>query len=211
MPFDLQSVAEFHVDAPDVRNFSVMPRDRLLFLYEQARLAAEVPGDVAELGVYKGGSAILLTKALPTKAMHVFESFIGLMNLSNADKIRGSASDRGHAEGDFSIADETERQDVKLRLQANGICLYEGSFSEQSQRVSSRTFCFAHFDGDTYRSAREFIEFFYPRLAPYGRLVFDDFRWPATPGVERALVEYFGPKFKLQTSSTYQAVIVKNL
>jgi predicted O-methyltransferase YrrM len=45
-----------------------MPPERAFSLWKMAQTLQDVPGDIAELGVYRGGSAFLLGKALPGKA-----------------------------------------------------------------------------------------------------------------------------------------------
>jgi O-methyltransferase len=180
------------IDWPLIRRLSVMPLVRLRTLHEQAKLVAALPGDAAELGTYRGGSVILIANALPQKKVYGFESFEGLFNLCAIDKLRTQEGQCGHAFGDFAIIDQKQLDTIKHNMGRSGVCLVKGRFSDVSWNVADREFCFAHFDGDTYLSAKQFIEFFYPRLVSGGRLVFDDFRWKATPGVEQALFEAFG-------------------
>ena len=199
------------IDWALIKRLSVMPLVRLRALYEQAKLVTGLTGDAAELGTYRGGSVILIANALSHKRVYGFESFEGLFNLSAADKLRTGRRTRGHALGDFAITDEKERNAIRHRMRESGVCLLEGRFSITSKLVADREFCFAHFDGDTYLSAKEFIEFFCPRLVSGGRLVFDDFRWEATPGVEQALIEAFSnSNSEIIPLEHNQIVIVKN-
>jgi len=196
------------IDWELIERLSVMPKARLMALHKQALGVAHLSGDVAEVGVYRGGSALLLAQTLPHKRLHTFESFVGLQNLSHNDLVRRNPMERGHAAGDFAL-EATARIQTKEMLAAAGVLLYEGSFKEQQERVAGSTFCFAHFDADTYTSTREFLEFFYPRLVKGGKLMFDDVGWPATVGVEKALIEFFGAPTAYTLLGNYQAVVVK--
>ncbi len=192
--------------------FSVLPKRRLLALGREALSVGHLSGDIAELGCYLGGSAMLLARLLPEKTVHAFDSLSGLRNLGPQDRIRLHQGERGHAEGDFALQDATERRRVRARLRQQGIRLHVGQFRDSKQTVAAKHFCFGHFDGDTYRSALEFITFFLPRLTIGGKLMFDDFQWPATPGVARALDDFGSrPGLRLFRPTTHQFVMEKLL
>ena len=199
------------IDWKIIHTTSVMGEEKLLVLVTQAQLVEKLDGDVAELGSYKGGSAILLAQVLPHKKVHAFESFKGLTNLSTQkDNIRLRDDERGHMPSDFAITDKELQKKIVRRLAKYNIQLHVGLFSEQTKHVSGQRFCLAHFDGDTYQSTHEFLEFFYPRLVNGGRLLFDDFGSIATPGVAHAVEDFFGKRNHLQVLPTQQAVFVKN-
>lgn len=190
--------------------FSVMPKRRLLALGREALSVRHLSGDIAELGCYLGGSAMLLARLLPEKKVHAFDSLSGLRNLGPQDRIRRRRGERGHAEGDFALRDATERRRVSARLHREGICLHVGPFRDSKQTLAAGHFCFGHFDGDTYRSAIEFITFFLPRLTIGGKLMFDDFHWPATPGVAQALEDFTSrPGLRWFRPTMYQFVMEK--
>ncbi len=190
--------------------FSMLSEEKLLNLAKEALKVKDLPGAVAELGVYKGGSILLLAYLLPDKPVHAFESFQGLTDLTDNDKVRSHPRERGHSHGDFSINRKDARRTVISRLKAAEIILHEGLFVDKCMLVSNEKFCFAHFDADTYQSTKDFLEFFYPRMVPGGRLVIDDVAWEATPGVEHALNEFMNDKpERVEMIGINQAVIVK--
>jgi O-methyltransferase len=55
-------------------------------------------------------------------------------------------------------------------------------------------YAFAHIDVDLYRSTLDCCEYFYPRLAPGGVLLFDEYAFRAAYGEKDALDEYFSDK-----------------
>ena len=54
-------------------------------IYSAVEKTAKIEGDIAEVGVYKGGSAKLICEAKETKNLHLFDTFNGLPNLSEKD------------------------------------------------------------------------------------------------------------------------------
>lgn len=198
-----------HVDWARIRRLSVMSEPQLHTLHSEALKVIHLPGDVAELGVYRGGSALLLAQTVPRKSVFAFESFTGLTNLTSQDLIRSAPGERGHAHGDFAIRSDAERSRVRRRLAVAGVRFCEGLFSDCCDEAADAIFCFAHFDADSYESAWQFLEFFFPRLVPGGRLVLDDVGWPATPGVCKAMRDYFGGDEAFDVLPNFQAVVVK--
>ena len=163
-----------------------MPKRRLRALGIEALSIADIHGDIAELGCYCGGSAMLLATLAPQKLVHAFDSLTGLDNLGSEDKLRNRPGERGHLAGDFALP-AAEQVRVRARLRSYGIHFHRGRFCRSKWAVATKRFSFAHFDADTYQSAVEFSEFFFPRLTMGGKLMFDDFQWPATPGVAKAV------------------------
>lgn len=187
-----------------------MPLTRLRVLAAQAFSVVDIPGDVAELGCYRGGSTILLANALPDKQVHAFDTLNGLYNLGPEDRLRRSEKDRGHAVGDFALR-ASAREAVKRRLERKGIRFYQGPFSKTKRAVAGIRFSFVHFDGDTYLSARECLQFFFPRLAPGGKMLIDDYAWPATPGVAKAVDQFAKTHRSLLLQPTRYQIVVQKL
>src|SRR5258706_11791547 len=63
------------LDAQNAGTLLGQERGRVLWDALQEREA--LVGDVVELGVYKGGSALLLHRAAPTRQLHLFDTFRG--------------------------------------------------------------------------------------------------------------------------------------
>lgn len=156
----------------------IISTPKQLCLYAWSRACSTLPGDMAEVGVYKGDSCLLLARANPAKTVHAFDTFAGIPNARAGDDL--------HANGDFA---DLNRQDVIDRLEAQpNIRVHVGVFPQTADDYLR--FCFAHFDGDTYQSCRDFLAYFWPRLSAGGVLLFDDYKWERCPGVERAIREF---------------------
>jgi O-methyltransferase len=55
-------------------------------LFTAARACAGLSGDVAEVGVFQGATAKLIREALPTKPLHLFDTFGGMPD--SQDRLR---------------------------------------------------------------------------------------------------------------------------
>jgi len=146
-------------------------------VYSLARVQRELDGEMAEVGVYKGGTARLICEVKGSVPLHLFDTFQGLPEPSEQDE-------------DFFqkgwYAGELERVRDYLKRYEN-VFFYAGAFAETAAAVSDRVFSFVHLDVDLYQSALECLEFFYPRLQVGGVLLGHDYQMP---GARKAYTEY---------------------
>lgn len=164
---------------PEVARLSIVPEDRCRALFDLASRASVLDGDVAEVGVYKGGTALMLAEVFPRRTVYAFDTFGGMPGTADVLDV--------HKPGDFA---DTSIEAVRAALAGHAnVDLRLGLFPETARGLESRVFCFAHFDGDLYQSCRDFISFFSPRMVPGGIMVFDDWEWHGCPGVKRAIGE----------------------
>ena len=66
---------------------------------------------------------------------------------------------------------------------------YKGWIPGRFNEVEGLKFSFVHIDVDLYQPIRDSFEFFYPRLAPKGIMVFDDYGCIQFPGAKKAVDE----------------------
>jgi O-methyltransferase len=156
---------------------TLITTDRLCALARGVEETAKLPGDMAELGVYQGGSAKVIAFSAPQKTLRLFDTFAGLP----ADDAGGGA----HKAGEFAAPLE----EVKKYLSAYRVEFHVGFFPETTAPVAEARYAFVHLDGDLYQTTKDALEYFWPRLVPGGLLYLDDVDWPNTPGVNRALQE----------------------
>ena len=79
-----------------------------------------------------------------------------------------------------------------------------------SQRGFDRSFALLHVDVDLYRPTLQSLEFFWPRLAPGGVVVCDDYGSRKCPGARAAFDEFFADKdARLIELPTVQALVFK--
>ncbi len=183
-----------------VEGKTLVTPDRCFALYQWARMAAHLPGDFAELGVYRGGTAVLLAEAVKGKPLHLFDTFSGMPATNGAVDV--------HREGDFSDTSLAAVQ--RLFTARDEVMFHAGRFPETAESAADRQFALVHVDVDIYQSVKDALDFFYPRLVPGGWMLFDDFDWERTPGVRKALDEFLsGRSLSILVSARYQAALQK--
>lgn len=153
-------------------------------LVRLVRSTAKVPGDLAEVGTYRGVSAKLIAEARGTtpKTLHLFDTFEGLPELQDIDR---SVFYEGQYQADL--------HDVADYLGAYPhIALYAGVFPKTAGPIEQKKFSFVHLDVDLYESTKEALEFFYPRMTQGGVIVSHDYI--VTPGATKAVQEFMADK-----------------
>ena len=65
-------------------DFAVFPYDAYM-IYSLAKTQSKLEGNMAEIGVFQGGSAKLICEAKGTRDLYLFDTFEGLQNISDID------------------------------------------------------------------------------------------------------------------------------
>jgi hypothetical protein len=163
----------------------------------------KIDGDIAEVGVYKGGSAKLICEVKGDRHFHLFDTFQGLPKVNNIDV---NLYDRSpYHIGQFSCSLESVRAVLN---DYRKISFYKGMFPESGEPVKNVRFSFIHLDVDTHESTRNCLEFFYPRLSIGGIIISHDYM--NAVGVKKAFDEFFKNKSEpIIELSGSQCLIVK--
>ncbi|WP_321506223.1 TylF/MycF/NovP-related O-methyltransferase [uncultured Methanoregula sp.] len=168
-------------------------------IHMAVRRTQKVPGDIAEVGVYKGGSAKIICLSKGDKTLHLFDTFEGLPQVDEIDMVWP------FYEGKFAASFDG----VKAYLGDNpNVHFYKGIFPQTSDPVKDKTFSLVNLDVDCYESTKNCLEFFYPRLNPGGILISHDYI--TAPGVKKAFDDFFEGKAEpvLETAGS-QCLVVK--
>ena len=195
--------ARFQGAMKEILGFTLVDTTRCYMLYQFARQAMLLPGNAAEVGVYKGGTARLIGKTLAGtgKTLHLFDTFAGMPGTD-------AARDH-HKQGDF--ADSSMGLVEANLVGIEKLAFHQGFFPETAKGLEAERFCFVHVDVDIHQSAAAACEFFYPRLERGGVLVFDDYGLPSCPGLKLAVDDFFARKPEKPTYlPTGQAVVLKS-
>lgn len=164
---------------------TLVDRQRCYVLYRSALQARALPGDAAEVGVYKGGTALLLRRAFEGagKTLHLFDTFEGMPETDPEKDI--------HLRGDFN---DTSLDAVRTFVgDGDDVAYHKGLFPDTAGGLGENDFAFVHIDADIYSSVKAGCEFFFPRLVAGGVLVFDDYGFRSCPGALQAVDEHFDP------------------
>jgi O-methyltransferase len=148
-------------------------------LRELLREIKDIPGDIAEVGVFQGGSAAIIREEIQDKKLYLFDTFEGF-----ADELHES-DPNNYRIGDCS-ADETIVRE--LMKNEKDVWISKGKFPETAGIIKDNKFSFVHIDVDIYQATKNSLEFFYPRMNKGGIIVVHDF--PVHPGVLKAVQEF---------------------
>jgi hypothetical protein len=141
----------------------------LIFNLEQLKKDG-IPGNFAELGVYKGNtSAILACYAKETeRRLFLLDTFVGF----HPDDVQQQKH--------IGIFSDTDIASVKNLVGHDDVCTYiSGHFPDSiTDDLASSRFCFVSLDCDLYKPTKAGLEFFYPRLEKGGYLFIHDYHNP---------------------------------
>ena len=168
-------------------------------IYMAVKRTQKIPGDIAEVGVYKGGSAKIICSAKGDKALHLFDTFEGLPKVDDIDMVWP------FYEGKFAASYD----DVKNYLKHDkNVHFYKGIFPDTSDPVKDKKFSMVNLDVDCYESTKLCLEFFYSRMNPGGIILSHDYI--NAPGVKKAFDDFFGGRAEpvLETAGS-QCLVVK--
>ncbi len=188
-----------------IRGHSLITEDRCYVIYILSRNCAHLPGDFAECGTYKGGSAYLIATAIEDceneRFLHLFDTFSGIPDTA----IQGVD---GHKAGDFA---DVSFDDVKNYLAPFPfVVFHRGLIPDTLATVSEKRFSFLHIDVDIYQTARDRCEFFYPRMVRGGIMLFDDYGFPQCRGLRTAVDQFFAGQREIPlTLPTGQCLVIK--
>lgn len=153
----------------DSKNHNSGDLSRLyLLLLNIARVLKEaIPGDFAEVGVYRGNTARILAQAAraSSRQLFLFDTFSGFDSADQADTDNPSRA--------FV---DTSLERVKNFVGTDRVEYVVGRFPDSlsAAKVPDR-FAIVHLDCDLYRPTAAGLDFFYPRLSPGGLIILHDY------------------------------------
>jgi O-methyltransferase len=177
-----------------VRHNTLVDIWRLHELWTLVGELREVPGAILEVGVWRGGSgAIMAHRAAAldiADPVFLCDTWHGV--------VKTGAIDTYYHDGKH---DDTSRAIVEAlvrRLGLTNVTLLEGTFPEDTGgAIADQRFRLCHVDVDVYQSASDVFEWAWRRLSPGGVVVFDDYGFPACPGVTQFVDEQRGRSDRL--------------
>lgn len=171
-----------------LNNAGDLARFYMLYLNIEQVLREGVPGDFAELGVYKGNSAFLLAHMARRSGRHVylFDTFSGF---DSRDFVK---EDKDRMAGHFS---DTSLEGVRSLVGAESVSYVQGFFPDSLATITPpEKLAVVHLDCDLYEPMRAGLENFYPRLSPGGIMFLHDYSSGEWPGARRAVDEFLEDK-----------------
>jgi O-methyltransferase len=189
----------------EIQPFTMLPMDRLASVYHAVHyiISNEIPGDVVECGVWKGGCAMLMAKALLSlkekqKCLWLYDTFAGMtepgeddINLTTQkraiEQYKASQKDE-HNEWCYSPLHEVRTNMESTGFPAERVHFIQGEVESTIPLYCPRLISLLRLDTDWYKSTHHELMHMFPLLGKGGVLIVDDY-W-SWAGSKKAIDEY---------------------
>lgn len=203
-PFDMEP--EFVELYELCRDATMTSIERMYALYKAVEhiVAEGIEGDLAECGVWRGGSAMMMALALrrfgAERRIWLYDTFSGMTAPGDEDvqAMSGRPAAAILAErprnGDDPFWGIASLAQVRSNLERTGygagnFRLVEGDVLQTLPDRSPERIALLRLDTDWHASTRHELETLYPRLSPGGILIVDDYGYWS--GARQAVDQYF--------------------
>jgi O-methyltransferase len=185
-----------------IKTQTLLDELRCYIIYQVLNQIKNIDGDIAEIGVYKGGTAKLISLILQNsnKVIYLLDTFMGMPEVDPKKDL--------HHTGDFSDASLEMVKNYLINFK--NIKIVQGIFPETEDQIKSKLFSFVHIDVDIYQSVLDCCKYFYPRMNKNGIIIFDDYGFKSCPGAKKAVDEFMIMKSeKIIYLPTGQCILIK--
>jgi O-methyltransferase len=168
-------------------------------LFMTVKATGKIEGEIAEVGVFRGGSAKVICEGKEDRALHLFDTFKGLP--------RPGIFDNPDAAKEGSFNSDMNRVKEYLAEFPN-VQIYEGLFPDTAGPVKNTKFSLVHLDVGLYKTTFDCLSFFYPRMNRGGVIISHDYIYRS--GVKKAFDEFFLEKPEILLGlPSYQCIMIK--
>ena len=191
--------AEFWPHYEAVRKETMLSVERLFHLYKVARYIAhaDIPGDIVECGVWRGGAMALVARVLlaerAARYIHLYDTFAGhpKPGAEHNNSLFGGVGAQEWREGwAASPREVAERNMLDAGQSYDNFMLYVGQVEHAD--VATHTLALAHIDIDWYEAIVAILPRLWDCLSPGGVLIVDDYGH--YDGQKKAVDEFFADK-----------------
>jgi hypothetical protein len=157
-------------------------------------LKENVPGDLMETGVWRGGCGILMRAVLKAfgddrRLVWLADSFQGLPEPSPAEYPRDAGDVHATFNSYLGVAlEEVQRNFRQFELLDERVRFLPGWFRDTLPSAPVDRIAVLRLDGDMYESTHVALSALYPKVSPGGFVIIDDFG--AVPGCRHAVEDY---------------------
>jgi hypothetical protein len=175
-----------------VRPYTMTSADKLHALITATRYVQrhEIPGDVVECGVWRGGSMQAVARVFDAAADHsrdlyLFDTFEGMSPPSERDRrLNGPSAQSlldqaGKADSVWAYAslEDVQTGFAQVPYPAERVHYVQGKVEDTVPDRAPERISLLRLDTDWYASTRHEFEHLYPRLVSGGVLIIDDYGW----------------------------------
>jgi hypothetical protein len=159
----------------------------------ESAIAGNVPGDIVETGVWRGGACILARAVLEAwgvkdRRVYLADSFAGLPPPNEAAYPADRGSDL-HQFSDLAVSEHQVRRNFeKFGLLDDQVVFVPGWFRDTMRHFPAAHIAVLRLDGDMYESTIDPLTHLWDRLSPQGWLIIDDYHM--APNCRQAIDDF---------------------
>ena len=189
-----------------VKPFTLTSKERINSLLQATKYVVEnnVPGDIVECGVWKGGSMMavaltLLKEKKEKKDLYLLDTYEGMSKPTELDiSFEGKKADSQFKENKinddssewcFASIDEVKQNLKKTGYDLEKLHFIKGKVENTLPECAPKQISLLRLDTDWYESTKHELIHLFPRLVSGGVLILDDYGYWA--GAKKAVDEYF--------------------
>lgn len=170
-------------------SWDTVRRDMIILLLREL-VARKIPGDMAELGVYRGLSARLIHHYVPERKLYLFDTFTGF----DERDVKAELAATGR-KTDRTAFSQTEIKKALANIAPlnSNVEVFPGFFPESAPAfLAQKKFAFVHLDADLHDPIFTGLGYFYGKVVPGGFILVHDYN--SWPGARKAVTEFFRDK-----------------
>lgn len=207
-----------------VREFTLVPIERVVANIRAIDhvLRMNIPGEIVECGIWKGGSTMAMALAAMEQPREIwmYDTFEGMTDPTEFDvDIHGKSAatrmkedarkNRGVRGSVYAFA---PLEEVQANMQSTGypdemLHFIKGPVEKTIPENMPEKIAVARIDTDWYESTRHELEHLFPRIVPGGVLIVDDYG--AWRGSRKAVDEYFQGRLLLNRIDSSGITVIK--
>lgn len=207
---------KFNISKQEIcKNFQIYTRriflKKFLAHYEFFRMTVNLPGDIIELGVYRGASLMSWANFIEIRNMgdrqkqvFGFDNFAGFTGFDEKDGRIDEKVGKVKSGYDSSVFEEILRDAIAIYDRdrfipyKSRVVLVKGDIAETVPRFVKENpglrISLIHFDCDMYKPTKVALEAFWPLVVSGGIVLFDEYGIRPWEGESNAVDEYFAGK-----------------
>lgn len=170
---------------------AISVESRIFFLKRFAeRVKKEnIPGSVAEAGVYRGEFAKEINKNFSDRTCYLFDTFEGFSD-SDIEKEELSSLVEAHHLKETSHHLVLDKMEFKDKVVIKKGHFPDTALDDHPHGLQEESFVFVNLDMDLYQPTFEGLKFFYPKMSDGGIILIHDYFSEAYPNVEKAVDDF---------------------
>lgn len=162
--------------------YTLVDKLRCYEIWKLSKQLSKLKGSIIEIGVWRGGTGLLLAKASPNNIVYLCDTFEGVVKASLKDSV--------YKGGEHSDTSENIVTDLFNKLNATNFEIVKGIFPEcATAKIENDSYKICHIDVDVYQSAKDIFYWVWPKMISGGIVIFDDYGFAACEGITELVNE----------------------